>query len=78
MRKTQCQRVRFLVALFLAQTRRGIRSSLRRTSSVNPIAAFVVLAASLFTAASACAAGTPTVLHTFGGTNAGDDPDSLI
>lgn len=39
--------------------------------------ASLVLAASLFTA-SASAAPTLTVLHTFGGSNAGDDPNGLI
>jgi hypothetical protein len=45
---------------------------------MNPVAASLVLAASLIAATSAGAAGTPTVLHAFGGTNAGDEPNALI
>jgi hypothetical protein len=45
---------------------------------VKPITASLVVAASLFTATSAGTADILTVLHTFGGSNVGDDPDSLI
>jgi hypothetical protein len=78
MRKTSASEWLFPVVLFLGQTHRLISSSLRRGSSVNPVAASLVLAASLFAATSAGAAGTPTVLHAFGGTNAGDEPNALI
>ena len=45
---------------------------------MKPMSASLVLAASLFIAASAGAAPTLTVLHTFGGSNVGDDPNGLI
>jgi streptogramin lyase len=77
MRKTNVSEWLFLVALFRGQAHRRIRSSLRRRSSVKPTAASLVLAASLLTA-SAGASDTLTVLHKFGGSNPGDDPDSLI
>ena len=78
MRKTNVSEWLFSVALFLGGTHRRIRSSLRRRASVSAITASLVLAASLFTATFAGATGTPTVLHTFGGGNDGDDPNSLI
>ena len=77
MRKTNVSQWLFLAGSLLAQTDRRIRSSIRKRSSGNPMTAFLVLATSLFTAASAGAAPTLTVLHTFNGTN-GDDPNSLI
>ena len=45
---------------------------------MKPILAFLVLAAAMFVVTSAVASDTVTVLHTFGGSNPGDDPDSLI
>ena len=77
MRKTNVSQWLFFVGSLLAQTDRRIRSSIRKRSSGNPMTAFLILAASLFTAASAGAAPTLTVLHTFNGTN-GDDPNGLI
>jgi len=77
MRKTNVRQWLFLVGSLLAQTDRRIRSSIRKRSSGNPMSAFLVLATSLFTAASAGATPTLTVLHTFNGTS-GDDPNSLI
>jgi hypothetical protein len=45
---------------------------------MKPITAFLVLAAAMFVVTSAVASDTVTVLHTFGGSNPGDDPNSLI
>ena len=45
---------------------------------MKPIAASLVLAASLFTAASAGATDTISVVHRFAGGNDGDSPNSLI
>ena len=77
MRKTNVSEWLRLVGSLLAQTHRRIRSSMGERSSVNPMAASLVLAVSLFTATFAGAAPTLTVLHTFNGTN-GDDPNGLI
>ena len=78
MRKTNVSEWLFLLPLFLGQTHGRIRSSLRTRSSVNLITASLVLAASLFTAASAGATDTITLIHKFAGGNDGNMPDSLI
>jgi hypothetical protein len=78
MRKTNVSEWLRLVGSLLAQTDRRIRSSIRKRSSVNPTAAFLVLAASLFTAGFAVATDTITVFHKFAGGNDGNEPDSLI
>ena len=78
MRKTNVSEWRLSVALFPGQAHGRIRSSLRRRSSINLITASLVLAASLFTAASAGATDTITVFHKFVGGNDGNEPNSLI
>ena len=78
MRKTNVSEWLFLLPLFFGQTHGRIRSSLRTRSSVNLITASLVLAASLFTAASAGATDTITLIHKFAGGNDGNMPDSLI
>ena len=77
-RKTNVSERLSVVALFLAQTHRRIGSSLRRRWCVNPISASLVLAALLFTAASAGATDTLTVIHKFAGGNGGNSPNWLI
>src|SRR5215469_13129788 len=67
-RKTNVSERLSVIALF-GQTYRRIGSSLRRRWCVNPISASLVLAALLFTAASAVATDTLTVIHKFAGGN---------
>src|ERR1700675_3218537 len=78
MRKTNVNEWLFLVRLLLAQTDRRIRSSLKRRWCVNAISASLLLAAFLFTATSAGATDTLTVIHKFVGGNGGNEPNWLI
>ena len=78
MRKTNVNEWQFLVRLLLAQTDRRIRSSLKRRWCVNAISASLLLAAFLFTATSAGATDTLTVIHKFVGGNGGNEPNWLI
>ena len=77
MRKTNLSEWLFSVALSPAQTHGRIVSS-KRKWRVNPISASMVLAAFLFTAASAGATDTFTVIHKFAGGNGGNSPNWLI
>jgi uncharacterized repeat protein (TIGR03803 family) len=77
MRKTNASKWLFSVASLLARTDRGILSSLRRRSSLNPIIVSLTLGACLFTATFAAATDTLTVIHDFTGSD-GNDPTTLI
>ena len=75
--KTVVSEWRGCVRLLIAQTGRWVRSCVGMRPPVKPLTASLVLAASLFTAASAGAAPTLTVIHDFTGSD-GNEPDALI